>query len=180
MEYLLVVQQTDAAAVAAGIDRIAIALTVISVTGVIVALFAVASLAISVFTMRSVNRVLGTLERQMDRLAPRLEPLIEKATRLADDSRGITDIVRRTVNDLMDTVADLNDSLKHGGQEARVRVREFAAVLDVVKEEAEELLLDGAATARGIHTASELLRRPAAATRGAQAAEAEPEDGGQA
>lgn len=163
MELLLVIQQTDAAAVAAQLERIGTVLTIIAVSGAVVGLFAVVSLIASLFALRSANRALGTLERHVDRLAPRVDPLVEKLTRLADDVRDSSDAVRRRVTELMDTVSDMNRGLKQASEAAEIRVREFAAVLDVVKAEAEELLIDGAATARGLHTASEVLRRPASA-----------------
>ncbi len=162
MELLFIAQQPDAAAVAAQLDRIASILRFIAIASAIVGLFAIISLIASFFALRSANRVLATMERHVDRLAPRVEPLIEKVTRLADDSRDITDSVRRRVNELMDTVGDLNRGLRKAGQVTELRFREFAAVLDVVREEAEEVLLDTAATARGIHTAAEALRRPPA------------------
>jgi uncharacterized protein YoxC len=164
MELLLVAQQPDAALVAAQLERIASILTIVAITSAVVGLFAVVSLVASLFALHSANRVLATMERHVDRLAPRVEPLIEKVTRLADDSRDITESVRRRVNELMDTVADLNRGLRKAGQATEVRFREFAAVLDVVREEAEDVLLDTAATARGIHTAAEALRRPPART----------------
>jgi len=164
MELLLVVQQADATAVVAQLDRIASILRIVAITSVAVGLFAIVSLVASLFALRSANRVLATMERHVDRLAPRMEPLIEKVTRLADDSRDVTESVRRRVNELMDTVGDLNRGLRKAGEATELRFREFAAVLDVVREEAEEVLLDTAATARGIHTAAEALRGPPART----------------
>jgi hypothetical protein len=38
-------------------------------------------------------------------------------------------------------------------------VRQFGAVLDVVQAEAEEVLLDAAATAHGVHSAARALRQ---------------------
>ncbi|MGQ0560672.1 MAG: hypothetical protein ACT443_02210, partial [Gemmatimonadota bacterium] len=38
------------------------------------------------------------------------------------------------------------------------RVKQFGAVVEVVQSEAEEILLDAASTARGVHTASLVLR----------------------
>jgi hypothetical protein len=58
----------------------------------------------------------------------------------------------------MDTVNDLNRSLRKASGAAEERVRDFAAVLDVVQEEAEQILLDSAATARGLHATAESLR----------------------
>jgi len=162
MEFLLIAQQPDTAAVIAQLDRIALFLKIIAITSAAVGLFAVISLVASLFALRSANRVLATMEKHVDRLAPRVEPLVEKVTRLADDSRDITDAVRRRVNEVMDTVSDLNRRLRNAGEATELRFREFAAVLDVVREEAEEVLLDTAATARGIHTAAEALRAPSA------------------
>lgn len=160
MAFLFVVQQPEAVEAAAHLDQIATALTIIAVSGVVVGLFAVVSLVASMFALRSANRAIGTMERHIDRLAPRVEPLIDQVTRLADDSRHVTDTVRRRVHDLMDSVDDLNRGLKQATQAAEIRVREFAAVIDVVKEEAEEVLIDTAATARGLQSAAEKLRGP--------------------
>jgi hypothetical protein len=102
---------------------------------------------------------------------------VEKITALATDARDVTDTVRRRVTDLMDTVADVNHSLRELTKSAELRVREFGAVVDVVKGEAEELLIEGAATARGIHTTVEALRRvPPPTPAGAPASVAAEED----
>lgn len=160
MAFLFVIQQPEAVEAAAHLDRIATALTVVAVSGVVVGLFAVISLVASLFALRSANRAIGVMERHIDRLAPRVEPLIDQVTRLADDSRHVTDTVRRRVNELMDSVGDLNRGIKQATRAAELRVREFAAVIDVVKEEAEEVLIDTAATARGLQSAAETLRGP--------------------
>jgi hypothetical protein len=60
----------------------------------------------------------------------------------------------------MNTLNEVNDSLRDATRNATALAREFGAVLEVVQTEAEELLLDTAATARGVHTAAERLRTP--------------------
>lgn len=153
---LVALQQTDA--VAAQLDRMAVPLLVLAIAAVVVGVFSVIALVASLWTMRSAQGLLKSVEAQLTRLAPKTEPLIEKMTRLTDDVRGVSDTVRRGVNDLMDTVADVNRSLKSAARAADIRVREFGAVLDVVKSEAEEVLLDTAATARGLHATAAVLR----------------------
>jgi hypothetical protein len=79
------------------------------------------------------------------------------------------------VNDVMDTVHDVNRSMRRAAEATEARVRDFAAVLQVVQEEAEQILLDTAATARGLHATAESLRNlPAASAAGA--ADEEPDD----
>jgi uncharacterized protein YoxC len=160
MGMLAVLQQTDA--IAGQLDRMGTMITVIAVSAVVVGLLSAITLVISLFTMRSASKLMKNVESHLDRLAPKTDPLIEKMTRLVDDARGVTDGVRRRVTDLMDTVADVNDALRKAHRAADTRVREFTAVLDVVQSEAEEVLLDGAATARGLHATAEALRAGAA------------------
>ena len=45
-----------------------------------------------------------------------------------------------------------------GAQAVETRVKQFGAVVDVVQSEAEEILLDAASTAHGVHAAAEVLR----------------------
>jgi uncharacterized protein YoxC len=151
-----VLQQTDL--IAAQLDRMATMMMVLAISAVIVGLLSAVTLIISLMTMRSASQLMKSIESQIERLAPKTDPLIEKLTRLTDDARGVTDSVRRRVTDLMDTVSDLNEALRGAHRAADTRVREFAAVLDVVQAEAEEVLLDGAATARGFHATAEALR----------------------
>ena len=56
------------------------------------------------------------------------------------------------------TVEDLNKRLRAGVDAVEDRVKRFGAVVDVVQAEAEELLLDAASTAHGVHTTAQMLR----------------------
>ncbi|HUF67070.1 MAG TPA: hypothetical protein VMM79_00365 [Longimicrobiales bacterium] len=154
--FFAVLQQTDL--IAAQLDRMATMMMVLAISAVIVGLLSAITLIVSLMTMRSASKLMKTIESQIERLAPKTDPLIEKLTRLTDDARGVTDSVRRRVTDLMDTISDVNEALRGAHRAADTRVREFAAVLDVVQSETEEVLLDGAATARGVHATAEALR----------------------
>ncbi len=147
-----------AAELADPIARISTALTVLAIAAVVMSLGFIALVIANVTIMRHVARAVRAVEHQVARLGPRAEPLIDNVSRLAVDARGVTSHVRRGVSDLVSTIDDLNRSLKDAGDAGRTRVREFAAVLDIVRAEAEEVLLDSAATARGFHTTAALLR----------------------
>jgi uncharacterized protein YoxC len=149
--------QVDAG-LASQVDRIAWAQIVIAVAMVVMALVVIGIGLLSFSAIRSVNRVLGRVEKSIERLTPRVEPLLDKAARVADDASDVSDTVRRRVNELMDTVHDFNRSLRSAGAAVEERVRDFGAVIDVVQEEAEDLLLDTAATARGLKATAESLR----------------------
>jgi uncharacterized protein YoxC len=156
MSLVSTLQQQDA--IVAQLDRMGTALVILAWSMGVVGLMSLVAIVLSLYTMRTASRLISAIEGQINRLAPKTEPLVEKMTRLADDASAITDMVRRRVGDLMDTVADLNGSMKGARREAEKRIREFAAVLDVVQTEAEQLLLDAAATARGVQVTAAALR----------------------
>ncbi len=139
------------------LERIAWAQIVIAVAMVLIGLVIIGIGVLSVSTIRSANRVLGQVEKSIERLTPHAEPLLDKAARIASDASDVTDTVRRRVNELMDTVHDLSRSLRGVGAGAEERMQAFIAVLDVVQEEIQQLMLDTAATARGLHATAESL-----------------------
>ncbi|MGH7502778.1 MAG: hypothetical protein ACREL7_13610 [Longimicrobiales bacterium] len=143
----------------ADVDRIALALTIGAGLAVLLGALLAVVLVANLFTLRSLTKLMKRTDREIERLSPRLDPLIDRMTRLATDSQDITEHVRRGAKDLMATVEELNRSIREGSLAAQRRVLEFAAVLDIVKEEAEQVLMDTAATARGVSVTAEALRR---------------------
>jgi uncharacterized protein YoxC len=147
-------------AVASALQRIAIAQIIMAIAlGVVVLLLLIAGL-LSLRMISDVRKGIREAQRSVQRLLPSAAPIVEKAKHVADDAEDVSGKVRRQVDDLMGTLNEVNESLRDATRTAKARVREFGAVLDVVQTEAEELLLDTAATARGVHTAAERLRRP--------------------
>jgi hypothetical protein len=86
---------------------------------------------------------------------------------VTNDVAGMTDNVRRKVDDVLHTVEELRRSVERARAATEERVRPLHAVLDVVQEEAEDLLLDAAATAHGVHETARVLRSPAGRGRAA-------------
>ncbi len=171
----LSMQQPDA--VVAVLGRIATAQTITSWVMLLLGIMALGLTVAALFLIRSMNRVVGRIDRQLERLGPHTEPLVANLTRITEDARGVTDEVRHRAKDLMKTVEHLNKALREGTEAAETRVREFGAVLDVVKAEAEEILLDTAATARGIHATAESLRAARGSRRRRPLASRVPRDG---
>jgi uncharacterized protein YoxC len=140
--------------IATDVDRIAVALTIIAVVAVVVGLVLVVVLIANFALLRSIAKMVKGTDSQLQRLSPKLEPLIDRMTRLTSDTQEITETVRRGVRDVMSTIEDVNESLRDVSLAAERRVREFGAVLDIVKEETEQALMDTAATARGVSVAA--------------------------
>lgn len=135
------------------LERIAAAQLVVAVVMSLVGLALIAVVIVVLLQLRSLRRLL-------DDLRPRLAPLIDRATHVTNDVAGATDNVRRKVDDVLHTIEELRRSLDRGRVAAEERAASFGAVLDVVQSEAEELMLDAAATARGVHETARALREP--------------------
>lgn len=140
------------------INRIAVAQLVMAVVMVIIGLIAIGGAVVVLLELRSARRLLHNLGDTVDELKPRLAPLIDRTIHITSDMAGMTDNVRRKVDDLLFTVEELNRAVKKGGVAAEDRIRRFGEVLDVVQTEAEDVLLDAAATARGVHETARQLR----------------------
>lgn len=153
--------QLDAASVEY-LARLATVQTVTMICMVIFVALALAAAVMSYSTLKTADRTLAALEKVIDELAPRAEPLLDGLTRIATDTAAVADVARRKLNDVADTIEDVNLRLRRLADAAEGRVREFSAVVDVVQAEAEEVLLDAAATARGIHHAAQRLRSSSA------------------
>jgi uncharacterized protein YoxC len=143
------------------LGRIANAQVIISVVAALFALLALGAAIMSYNTMKTLGRTLRALDRVIDQLGPRAQPIVDGVSRVAVDASAVTDAVRRKIEDVLDTVDDVNTRLREATDAAEQRVRQFGAVLDVVQAEAEEVLLDAAATAHGVHSAARALREPA-------------------
>jgi uncharacterized protein YoxC len=147
---------------AEAIRRIAAAQLVVAVIMVIIGLIAIGGAIVVLLELRSARRLLHNLGDTVDELKPRLAPLIDRTIHITSDVAGMTDNIRRRVDDVLFTMEELNRAVKKGGATVEHRIQRFGAVLDVVQTEAEDLLLDAAATARGVHeTARQLREEPA-------------------
>lgn len=146
--------------VAESLSRIATMQTILAVVAV---LAVVATLAVAVFALRiaiQLRRTVAGVEGKVKGLLERAEPILESGRRIAEDASHATTSVRDQVVVAAHSLKRLNTTLREATADLELRARSFGAVLDVVQEEAEELLLDTAATAHGVRTITERIRSP--------------------
>jgi uncharacterized protein YoxC len=151
--------QVDARAVEA-LERIAAAQLVMAVVLALLGVLVLGVTLLALLQLRSLRGLLGGVTETVEELRPHLLPIVDRAKHVAEDVSGMTDNVRRRVDDVLHTVEELHRTVKKASTATEERVRRFGAVLDVVQTEAEELLLDAAATARGVHETARALREP--------------------
>lgn len=108
-----------------------------------------------------VMRLLKRVEGLVEEVAPKAEPLLERANEIAGNAAAVSHSVRAEIERVGETVQGLNQQLQQAMDSATEHVRNFGSVVRVVQEEVEDLLLDATATARGLQAAAETLRRPA-------------------
>ena len=128
------------------------------VGAVALCIISLAVLGVAVAALITLKKLISTVERTFGQIAPRIDPLLTSVTRIADDAEDMSSALKHRVNNVMKSVDELNDRVMTGADAVEERVRKFGLVVEVVQAEAEELLLDAAATARGVHTASQVLR----------------------
>jgi flagellar biosynthesis/type III secretory pathway chaperone len=141
---------------------------------VIIGLIAIGGAVVVLLELRSARRLLHNLGDTVDELKPRIAPLIDRTIHITSDVAGMTDNIRRRVDDVLFTMEELNRAVKKGGAVMEQRIERFGAVLDVVQTEAEDLLLDAAATARGVHETARQLREGPPPRRRDQPSQASP------
>jgi uncharacterized protein YoxC len=151
---LLMLAQMDPRAVTA-LERMAVAQLVMAVIMVLIGLIVAGAALAIFFQLRAATR---GLQRQVDELKPRMDPLLDRAREVSSDLAGMTDNVRRKADDVLHTVEQLRRSAERGSTALEERVKRFTTVLDVVQQETEELMLDAAATAHGLQETARVLR----------------------
>ena len=142
-------------AIANELNRIGDIQMVMAIATAILALFALAIAAASLFAVLKLKKI---MERGLENLPSRTDPLIAAVTRVAENAREVSETAKVRVRDVLENLEDISARMKTGADAVEDRVKRFGLVVDVVQTEAEELLLDAASTARGVHTAAEALR----------------------
>jgi methyl-accepting chemotaxis protein len=154
MKVTALLAQADPAVVDS-LQRIATSQVVMAVVMALFGLLALGVAIVGVVELRAVRRFMA---ENVGELKPQLAPLIDRAKHVTDDVAGMTDNVRRKVDDVLHTVEDVRRSVERARLAAEDRADRFGQVLDVMQVEAEELMLDAAAAARGVQETARVLR----------------------
>jgi len=104
-------------------------------------------LALLLRSLQKMTRELGSVG---DRVMERARPLLDSGKGTAENVEFISSVVRRDVEELDETVQRLSGRLRDASEQMEERIDAFNALMDVVQDEAEDIFLGTAATARGV------------------------------
>ena len=140
------------------------------ISAVVLAAISALLLLAMLLLLVQLRKVLAALQRQM-------QPVADRARVAAENVEYISAVVREDVQKVHSSVAGLSDRLKDASERMEERVEEFNALMDVVQDEAESVLLDTAAAVRGVRAGARTIGEGMAR----QDSEGDsPEDGGSA
>jgi hypothetical protein len=118
---------------------------------------AVALAAISALLLLAMLVLLVQLRKVLAALQRLMQPVADRARVAAENVEYISAVVREDVQKVHSSVAGLSDRLKDASERMEERVEEFNALMDVVQDEAESVLLDTAAAVRGVRAGARTM-----------------------
>jgi hypothetical protein len=113
------------------------------VSTVVIAAISVILLVVVLLFLVQLKRLLGSLQQHVG-------PVTDRARVAAENVEYVTALVRQDVQKVRASVSGLSDRLGAASVRMEERVEEFNALMDVVQDEAESVLLDTAALVRGV------------------------------
>ena len=102
------------------------------------------------------------LKKLVRSLQDHIQPVADRARVAAENVEYISAVVREDVQRVRASVSGLSDRLKEASERMEERVEEFNALMDVVQDETESVLLDTAAVVRGIRAGAHTIGEGAA------------------
>ncbi|HKW47693.1 MAG TPA: hypothetical protein VJN70_09610 [Gemmatimonadaceae bacterium] len=123
---------------------------------ILICLFVIALVPVLWNFRRSFQRMNQLLER----FHGDVQPLVQKATSVADNVSYITKSIRTEVQGINETIAAANDRLRDAVHVTERRLGDFNALLKVVQEEAEQMFVSTASAVRGVRTSASALSEP--------------------
>jgi uncharacterized protein YoxC len=147
-------------------DRVALAADIAILTVAIALAALVLLLARNMMQWHSVVSELRLTVRQ------NLGPVSDRARSISDNVEFVTQALRSDVTRLNTSVKALTERLTQASNHMEARIEEFNALMEVVQGEAEDILLDTAATVKGVRAGARAIAQPYAAGRALEAAAA--------
>lgn len=120
------------------------------VSTVVIAVVLVFLLLLALALVLQVKKFLGSLQRHV-------QPVTDRARVAAENAEFISAVVRDDVQKVRTSVSGLSERLKKASDRMEERVEEFNALMDVVQDEAESVLLDTAAVVRGVRAGAQTM-----------------------
>jgi phage shock protein A len=116
----------------------------------VIAVVSVFLLLVALALVLQVKKLLGSLAQQV-------QPVTDRARVAAENVEYISAMVREDVQSVRTSVSGLSERLKDASDRMEERVEEFNALMDVVQDEAEAVLLDTAAVVRGVRAGAQTM-----------------------
>ncbi|HIF08081.1 MAG TPA: hypothetical protein EYQ64_14425 [Gemmatimonadetes bacterium] len=135
--YVVPLSQTDAGTATRAIQVAA------EVSTVAITVLSVLVLVVAFPLLLQFRRLLRSIQQNV-------QPVADRARVAAENLEYISAVVREDVQKVRASVAGLSDRLGEASERMEERVEEFNALMDVVQEETESVLLDTAAVVRGV------------------------------
>ena len=120
------------------------------VSTVVIAVISVLLLVVTLLFLLQLKKLLGSLQQH-------IQPVTDRARVAAENVEYITSLVRQDVQKVRASVSGLSDRLGEASERMEERVEEFNALMDVVQDEAESVLLDTAAIVRGVRAGAQTM-----------------------
>ena len=120
------------------------------VSTVVIAVAVVFLLVVALALVLQVKKLLKSLQQSV-------QPVTDRARVAAENVEYISAVVREDVQRVRTSVSGLSDRLKKASDRMEERVEEFNALMDVVQDEAESVLLDTAAVVRGVRAGAQTV-----------------------
>ncbi len=129
-----------------------------SISSIVIALVLIVIAVSLVPAAWNSRKVYRRINKMIEDVNDRSNPLFEHARRLADNLDYVSTAVRADVERLHSTVAEAQARLLRATDLAERRVNQFNALLEVVQDEAEDLFIDTASTIRGVKAGVRAIR----------------------
>lgn len=122
----------------------------VAIAAVIVAFCLVGMTAGLLIAVREAREVSGGLARELAELRREIHPTLASVSRLTDSGADAVEMLRGELEEVLDLSRRIREDVESGVEQARVRLQNLDALVEVVSEEVEETALDVTAA---LHTA---------------------------
>lgn len=130
---------------------------ILAVAAASVAVLCLMLLAALVIGLLQLWRVTRKVERLGAKLAS--DPAVHSLRKIGANVESISNTLRKETDRLADSIAGISDQVTLASIHMEERIEEFNALMEVIQSEAERAFVDGAATARGMRTGLDNLRK---------------------
>lgn len=118
-----------------------------------------------VFVLLALRKSVQELTRLLHSSYGDLSAAAHAVRNVAEDVRGVTQVVKTDVGAVSDTIRHVNRGVRRAIRRAETRLQRLDALVDVAQEEAEDFVLSSASALRGFRFGAAALRRTFLSTR---------------